>query len=131
MKYFSDVFLLNLFLIYLLDVVGQVVVKVDAVGTDKDDVSSNRIRNAVWQAKPVKEDHLPYIKIFRVIKSVAIEAFDEGFVAIVPEVEGIGSGDQSHPLFFGMQGSNFNLIGSHHIDVEELLLFAGHLMYAV
>lgn len=40
--------------------------------------------DVVRETVPIEEDHFPDIKIFRVIKSVAVETFNQSFTAIAP-----------------------------------------------
>lgn len=59
----------------------------------------------------VKKYHLSDVKIFRVIECVAIEAFDQYPLAIIPKGEGVVCGYYCQPFFFGMQSSEFDFIG--------------------
>lgn len=45
--YFSDIFLFNLFLIDLFDMVSQVIIEIDPICTNKNNISSDGMRNAV------------------------------------------------------------------------------------
>lgn len=82
--YFSDVFLLNLLFVDLFDSVGEIVVKIDSEGTNKDNVGPYGCTDIVRETVSIEEDHFPDIKVFGVIKSIAVETFDQSFATIVP-----------------------------------------------
>jgi hypothetical protein len=77
--------LLHLFLVDLLDRVGQIIIKIDAERTDEDYAFSHGCVGGVGQTVSVKKDYFSNIEVFRVIEGIAVEVFNEYFLSIVPE----------------------------------------------
>jgi len=77
--------LLYLLLVDLLNGVSEIVIEVYSEGTDEDDVGPHGEAAAVGQTMPIEKHHFSYVKVFGVVKSVAVEALDEYLLPIVPE----------------------------------------------
>ena len=114
------------FLIDLLDGIGEVVVEIDPDCTDKDDLCFDGSTDVVGQTVAIEEDHFSDIKVFDVVQRVAVETFNEDFAGVIPEIEGVGSGDEGDPLLLGMQGEGFDLIRNIEVQIEQNFVFARH-----
>jgi|JI9StandDraft_2_1071091.scaffolds.fasta_scaffold1417740_1 hypothetical protein len=75
----------------------------------------------------IEEDHLADVEVFGIIESVAVETFNQGSTAIIPEEENTRGCYDCHPLLLGMDGQDTHLCRSVDIQVEELFCPAGHI----